>query len=215
MTNRRRMQQGFSLIEILVVITIIGLLMSLSAVAVGKYRETGRISDCTSRIQTISLWCDSYAERMGDHPPSRLTLAGVKDAPNDVNQGIESLVVVMRDRGYAGLRPDERWLGNNDDDHSASLKAIDGSDALLELWDPWDNPFVYIVQSDYERGTVVRLGDGSAVEDVEARAARNPLTGAWFRFESYQIRSAGPDGLLETKDDIANYDIPLAPSDEG
>ena len=32
-------------------------------------------------------------------------------------------------------------------------------------------------------------------------------TGAFHRFESYQIRSAGPDGLLDTEDDLANYEI--------
>jgi prepilin-type N-terminal cleavage/methylation domain-containing protein len=204
---RTERQSGFSLIEILVVITIIGLLMGMGAVAVGKYRETGRISDCESRIQAIGLLAESYAERMGDYPPSRLSEAGVKDAVNEVNQGIEALVAVLRHKSYAGLRPDEKWIGNVDEDTSAQLSAMDGSNALLEVLDPWDNPFVYLVQSDYERPTVVRLSDGALEEDVEVRAATNPLTGAFHRYESYQIRSAGPDGLLDTEDDLANFEI--------
>jgi len=202
-----RAPAGFSLIEILVVISIIGLLMGLSAFAIGKYRETGRISDCKSRIQNLALRCESYAERQGDFPPSRLVEVGVKDASNEVNQGIEALVAALRDERYAGLRPDERTLGNSDDDSSGMLRALDGTSALLEVLDPWDNPFVYIVQSDYERSFVVRLSDGSLAEDVEARAATNELTGAFHHFESYQILSAGPDGLLDTEDDLANYEI--------
>lgn len=203
-----RRQAGFSLIEILVVITIIGLLMGLSAVAVGKYRETGRNTECSARIQQMSLWCESYSERSGDYPPSRLALLGVKDAANEVNQGIESLVVALRDKSYSGLRPEERWLANVDEDNSAQLDSVDGSSALMELVDPWGNPYVYIVQTDYEKPGVVRLSDGRVTDDVEVRAVKNPLTGAWFRFESYQIRSAGPDGLLDTEDDLANYEIP-------
>lgn len=206
--RRAPSQAGFSLIEILVVITIIGMLAGLAMVAVGKHRETGRVSDCRSRILAITLWCESYAEREGEVPPSRLAAAGVKDAANEVNQGIEAMVAVLRRASYGGLRPDERWLGNTDADSSASLQALDGSAALLEILDPWDNPFIYLAHSDYGQSSVVRLGDGSNSLDVEARAERNPLTGAWHQFESFQLRSAGPDGLLGSEDDLANFELP-------
>ena len=110
---------GFSLIEILVVITIIGLLMGFAALTLGRYRETGRITDCQARIEAVSLQVESYADRTGAYPPGTLGPLGVKDA-NDVNQGIEALVAALRSRDYAGKRPDERWLGNVDDDHPHS-----------------------------------------------------------------------------------------------
>ena len=203
-------ERGFSLIEILVVITIIGMLMGFSAVAVSRYRETGRITQCDSQLKAIALLCEGYAERMGDYPPSRLVALGVKDAPNEINMGVEALCAALRAKDYAGGRPNDDWLGNTDEDSSASLDSIDGTSALLELLDPWDNPIVYIVQSDYEQDFTVRLDSEGLIEDVSVRATKNPMTGAWFRFESYQLRSAGPDGLLDTDDDIANYEIPDA-----
>jgi len=196
---------GFTLIEILVVITIIGLLMSFSAVAISRYRETGRITDCSSRIQSLALLVESYAERAGDFPPDRLADLGIKGVENQVNEGIEACVAALRNREYAGGRPAERHLGNTDNDSADKLNAVDGSRVLLELLDPWDNPFVYIVNAHYDVEAIALLDDGSLVEPVSVRAVRNPLTGAYHKFESYQIRSAGPDRLMDTEDDLGNF----------
>lgn len=201
-----RRQGGFSLLEILVVITIIGLLMGFGAMAVGKYRETGRITDCESRIQSLALWAESYAERTGGYPPDRLEALGVGDAGNALNEGIEAAIAALRHRDYAGTRPNEQWLGNQDGDQSGQLDSLDQSSALLELLDPWDNPLVYITADHYDEQTSVLLDDGMGPVAVDAGALRNPLTGAYHHFESFQIRSAGPDGLLDTEDDLANFE---------
>lgn len=201
-----RATAGFSLLEILVVLTIIALLTSLSAVAVSRYRETGRITDCTARIQSLTLLAESYAERTGGYPPDRLAALGISELGNTLNEGIEACVAALRRRDYGGGRPAEKHLGNGDDDHAERLAALDGSSALLELLDPWDNPLVYIVNDHYDDETVVLLDDGgSRREPVAARAVLNPLTGAFQRFESFQIRSAGPDGLMDTEDDLGNF----------
>jgi prepilin-type N-terminal cleavage/methylation domain-containing protein len=197
---------GFSLLEILVVITIIGLLMSFSAVAISRYRETGRITDCKSRIQSLALMVSSYAERAGDYPPDRLDALGVKGVANQVNEGIEACIAALRRKDYGGQRPNERHLGNTDDDSADKLDAVDGSRVLLELLDPWDNPLVYIVNAHYDVEAIALLDNGSLVEPLAVRAVMNPLTGAYHRFESFQIRSAGPDRLMDTEDDLGNFE---------
>ncbi len=200
---------GFSLVEILVVITLIGLLMGFAVLALGRHAEAGRETDCRARVEALSLMVESYADRTGGYPPSRLADLGVRDA-NVVNEGIEALAVALRHRDYAGKRPEERWFGNHDGDRSPSLHAADGSTALLELLDPWDNPFFYVMNEGYGGSALLRLDSGAGLEDVEARALKNPLTGAYHRFDGFQLRSAGADGVLETEDDIANFDISLA-----
>lgn len=203
-----RAARGFSLIEILVVITIIGLLLGMVAVAVSRQGQMGRITDCKARISQISLLLESYADRTGDYPPSRLSLIGVRDA-NDLNEGVETMVAALMAADYGGQRPNERWLINNDDDSSQQVKLANGSRALLELSDPWESPIVYIVFGDYEREALYRLGADDLFEDVVVTGVRNPLTGAYHRFDGYQLLSAGPDGLLGTNDDIANYEIEI------
>jgi prepilin-type N-terminal cleavage/methylation domain-containing protein len=207
MRNTTRDPSGFTLVELLVVIAIIGLLISIVSFAVVKQREAGRITECRARLTQIGLLLATYSDRMGDYPSSRLANVGVKEH-NRVNEGIEALVVALKAPDYAGRRPEEGWLGNTDGDKDERLKLVDGSKALLELLDPWDDPIVYIASGDYEQDYVYRFGSGAAAEDVTVRAAINRLTGAPHEFEGYQLRSAGPDGILDTDDDIANYEIP-------
>lgn len=202
----RASTRGFSLIEILVVLTIIAMLMGFTVVAVGKYREAGRVADCQARVEAMSVWASSYADRMGDFPPSRLASLGVRNA-NTVNEGIEAFVAALRDASYGGSRPNENWLGNTDDDTGEGLDAVDGSQALLEILDPWDSPMTYVGSTQYDTPVTYRLTDGDVQEDVEVVALRQTLTGAYHQFESFQIRSAGPDRLFDTEDDIANFQI--------
>ncbi len=212
---------GFSLVEILVVITLVGLLMGFVVLAVGRHAEAGREADCRARLEALNLMAESYADRTGGYPPCRLDDLGVEGgrAPNE---GIEAFTAALRRRDYGGKRPDERWYGNGDGDRADGLAAVDGSDALLELVDPWDNPFVYVTHERYEQPGVVELSSGGGREVVDARVERNPLTGAWHRFDSFQLRSAGADGLLGTEDDLANFELPepgaappRAPSGDG
>ncbi|HTE05474.1 MAG TPA: prepilin-type N-terminal cleavage/methylation domain-containing protein [Planctomycetota bacterium] len=202
----RAPRAGFTLIEILVVIAIIGLLMGLVAVTVSRQGQAGRKADCRARIDALGLLVASYADRNGDYPPSRLPAAGVTEG-NGINDGIEALVVVFKGKAWAGRRPEERWLGNTDADAAKSLHLADGSSALLEVLDPWGNPLVYISNADYGAEFTYRFVTESGTEDSTVRSALDPLTGAAHQFDSFQILSAGPDGLPGTEDDLANYEI--------
>jgi len=197
---------GFTLLEMMVVIALIGLLLGLVAVAVGRQSQAGRVAEARARIEQFALLLESYRDRTGDYPPATLALLGVRDA-NAVNEGIEAAVAALRAASYGGRRPEERWLANGDGDASKSLKAHDGSTALLELVDPWDNPVAYFASRSYDAPGTYRVGEEGATEDVTVRAAVNPRTGAPWQFDSFQLRSAGPDGLFETDDDLANFEI--------
>lgn len=61
--NRNR--RGFTLVELLVVITVIGLLVALLIPAVGAARESARNSACMSNLRQLGLGLTQYADKYG------------------------------------------------------------------------------------------------------------------------------------------------------
>ncbi len=66
----RRRSNGFTLVEMLVVITIIGMLMALLLPAVQSAREAARQAMCTANQQNIGKAMQSYATGKNRFPPS-------------------------------------------------------------------------------------------------------------------------------------------------
>ncbi len=64
--DRRR---GFTLVELLVVITIIGILMSLLIPVVGRVREMAHRTSCMNNQTQINLAMTLYATSKGQMPP--------------------------------------------------------------------------------------------------------------------------------------------------
>ena len=59
---------GFTLVELLVVITIIGILASLLLPAVQAAREAARATSCKSNMRQIALALQSHHEAQGEFP---------------------------------------------------------------------------------------------------------------------------------------------------
>lgn len=68
---RRSRRQGFTLVELLVVIAIIGVLIGLLLPAVQSARESARRSSCTNNLKQHGLAFHNYASSFGAFPKSR------------------------------------------------------------------------------------------------------------------------------------------------
>jgi prepilin-type N-terminal cleavage/methylation domain-containing protein len=202
-----RRQEGFTLIEILAVIAILGLLMGIAMVGIGKFRQQGNIAATRARIETLQLMIQKYESHYGSCPED--TLAKYKITSNGINEGIEALYVGLHLKDFAeGANLDDKMLINTDDDTTATLyhRVAGFNNSLFEVADLWGNPIAYFRFSDYGKKQTYRLADSpdpeNADQDVSARQSKT--TGTWVNPDGYQLISAGPDRIFGTDDDVTN-----------
>jgi general secretion pathway protein G len=84
--NRRRAQAGVTLIEMLVVVTIIGLFVALVGPSLWKKADVSRVTAARTQIQNFMTALGTYKLDTGTFPTTEQGLQALRVKPADLNQ---------------------------------------------------------------------------------------------------------------------------------
>ena len=218
---RLAMKHGFTLIEILVVISIIGVLAGLVGVLITKARKSQLETSTIQLVKTIlPAKIESYRAEMGRYPASTITMlrkSGGKQRiwkdvatsnGNDLNESVEILIVQLRHPDFSKRLQDDELgaidppTGNIDEDEFTSPPAGSTNNKAIEIWDSWGTPIIYIYNADYDKTFMVMNHLGNTVEVL---ALKSP-DGTYYNPNKFQIISLGENGEQEMEGDPNLWD---------
>ncbi len=107
----RRPPHGFTLVELLVVMGIIGLLLGLLLPAVQAAREAGRRAHCLNNLKQIGLGLHNYAAANTTFPPSFCIRPGTTLGTNNGSWSIHGRMLPYLEQGgaFGRVRLDIAW----------------------------------------------------------------------------------------------------------
>lgn len=140
--SRRR---GFTLVELLVVITIIGILIALLLPAVQAAREAARRSQCTNNLKQLGVALHNYHSAHNVFPPSAIDLGWGSacygaESPTKTIKNLNGLVLLLPFLEQAWIY--ERWdfrVCASDAHGNGHYSATGGSPSIAPLAGPAAN----------------------------------------------------------------------------
>jgi hypothetical protein len=126
--------------------------------------------------------------------------------PNETNVGIETVYVAIFLEGHdVTLEYEDTWLTNTDADRMSANPTRSGAMDLFEFVDMWGTPFAYFSTRELKSFTGLTKYVTTGGATIEAKPWVSENTKLPLNQGSFQLFSAGPDGVFNTDDDIGNW----------
>jgi len=119
--RRRKGEEGFTLVELMVVIVIIGLLATIVAINVLPSGDTARIQKAKADIANIEQALELYKLQVGGYPTTTQGLGALVTAPSGVDAGR------YQAGGYLKKLPNDPW-------NRPYLYASPGKHSAADVW---------------------------------------------------------------------------------
>ena len=194
----RAWRTGFTLVELLVVVAIIGILIALLLPAVQQAREAAKRLHCRNNLKQVALALHNYHGTFKCFPPGKLNPAippaqwAVFDAPHFTNWAIAILPYVEQRPLYDGYR------------HDLENTVVENERVVRTHVDAYNCPSDIDVQTRAipASGPAVNAGRQFAYSSYRGMAGRSgghtnvPQGGWWDAYEYQNISNFGWRGLL-------------------
>ncbi len=122
---------GFTLVELLVVVTIIGLLVGLISVAVPKAIESGMKAKAKGELTAIVAAARAYKQEYGRWPGSTFT----SDTTYQDGQSMQLLAALSGSNSLTVENP-------------KSVRFLEGAQSNGTMLDPWGTQYLVLIDSD-------------------------------------------------------------------